>query len=41
MQCAHEAKQRAITIEAPGSTMFDDLEPGFVVTIEDLVGTAA
>ena len=36
-----EAEQRAVAVEAPGPSGLDDLEPGLVVTVQQLVGDLA
>jgi hypothetical protein len=41
MRFGDEAKQRAFAVEAPGAALFDHLEAGFIVAVENLVGDAA
>ena len=41
MRLGDEAEQRAVAVEAPGPPDLDDLEPGFVVTVQQLVGDLA
>ena len=33
-----QAEQRAVSVKAPWPADFDDLEPGFVVTVQKLIG---
>ena len=37
----HEPEQRPVAVEAPRPSLGDNLEPGFVVTVEQLVGDRA
>ena len=41
LRLGDEAEQGAVAVEAPGSPDFDDLEPGLVVTVQQLVGDLA
>ena len=36
-----QPEQRAVAVEAPGPALLDDLEPGLVVAVEQLVGDLA
>ena len=37
----NQAEQRAVSVEAPWPANFDDLDPGFVVTVQKLIGDLA
>jgi hypothetical protein len=37
----YEAEQRAVTVEAPGPALFDNLKARLVVPVEELVGYLA
>ena len=38
LRLGDQAEQRAVSVEAPWPTDFDDLEPGVVVTVQKLIG---
>ena len=41
LRLGDEAEEFAVAVEAPGPALLDDLEPGFVVTIQQRVPDAA
>ena len=41
LRLGDRAEKRVVAVEAPGSPGFDDLEPGLVVTVQQLVGDPA
>ena len=38
LRLGDQAEQRAVSVKAPGPAGFDDLEPGFVVAVQKLIG---
>ena len=41
LRLGYQAEQRTVAVEAPGAPDLDDLEPGLVVAVQQLVGDLA